>query len=81
MRRWVCPSCRLAPTGPPPPRQGGAPDWTYDLAGAGAVWLPSVHDGPGAVAAWVPPAQSAGVQGQRPWPPEANSRRLAASEG
>ena len=29
----------LSPAGPPPPRQGGAPGWKNDLAGAGAVWL------------------------------------------
>ncbi len=35
----------LAPAGPSLAPQGGAPYWTYDLAGPGTVWWPVVRDG------------------------------------
>jgi len=61
----------LSPTGPPLAPQGGAPHWTYDLAGPGAVWWPLVRVGStGAVAAGGLPGVS-GSTGRSPWPPEA----------
>lgn len=52
VRRRFCPSCRLAPTGPPPPRQGGAPDGRTTLPGRGRSGGLLVRDGPAPWCGW-----------------------------